>query len=223
MTKKFPLVHRCFAVPAWPSNFFHLTADTSLLHLVSHSKAILLLFVDCFLFLFTKFALRLGSTFNLEVYISPRHLIFLSIFVCCRWSKFGLELSFLLLFLLCSISWVLHWHCLNMFLWFLFLISEHIIVCHSPFMPENQWFARFAWFLVDLKGCRQEGSLTVLALYQCFSVPLLSCLHVHRYHQVGLTLICLRFDSTIKHAHLLWLKSWQKLIRQLTSSKCAGG
>ena len=153
MTKKFSLVHRCLAVPAWPSNFFYLTTDASLLHLVSHSKAILLLFVDCLLFLFTKFALGLCSTFNLEVYISPRHLIFLAIFVCCRWSKFGLELSFLLLFLL-SISWVLHRHCLNMFLGFLFLITKHIIVCHFPFMPENQWFARFAWLLVDLKGSR---------------------------------------------------------------------
>ena len=154
MTEKFPLVHWCLTVPTWPCNFFYLTAYARLLHLVSHTKAIRLLLIDCLLFLFTKFALGLCFTFDLEVYISPRHLILLTIFVCCRRSKFGLESSFLLLFLLSSISWVLHRHCLYMFLWFFFLVSEYIIICHFPFMPKNQWLARFAWLLMDLECSR---------------------------------------------------------------------
>ena len=154
MTEKFPLVHWCPAIPALPSNFFNLTADASLLHLISHSKAILLLFVNRLLFLSTKFALCLCFTFDLKVHISPRHLILLTIFVCCRWSEFGLELCFLLFFLLCSISWVLYWHCLNMFLWFLFLITEHIIICHFPFMPKDQWLAGFARLLMNLESSR---------------------------------------------------------------------
>ena len=154
MTEKFPLVHRSLAVSTWPSNFFYLTADARLLHLVSHTKAIRLLLIDRLLFFFTKFALGLCSTFDLEVYISPRHLILLTIFVCCRWSKFGLKSSFLFLFLLSSIAWMLYRHCLYMFLWFLLLISEYIIVCHFPFMPENQWLARFAWLLMNLECSR---------------------------------------------------------------------